>query len=340
MEKIALITGGAYLYWSSIILALAVLAAICSFAALYLYKGGSGFALFVTIPVAAVLSLLLSRLIHWYCRTDAYESLAAALGNHSWGGYALMGVFAACMLTACVLRLLRIEKNLPRALDCMALAGGVGIAAGRFASVFNTADRGMLLPENVGFPFASSVSNAVSGMVENRLATFMLQSMVTALITVALLAFLLWHELRKKPARDGDICLLFLNAYGASQVILDSTRYDSLFLRSNGFVSIVQILGAVAMAVAVVIFSVRMVKNGGLKKYHFAIWTALLALLGGAGYMEYYVQRHGDQAAFAYSIMGTCLVGFVAVTVLIYVLAVRSPREPAEQLPESENGTE
>ena len=113
MERIAFISGGTYIYWSSIILALAVLSAICFFTALYLKKGGSGLTLCVIVPISAVVSLLLSRLIHWYCRADAYESLQAALTDHSWGGYALMGVFFACILTACVLRLLRIEKNLP-----------------------------------------------------------------------------------------------------------------------------------------------------------------------------------------------------------------------------------
>ena len=326
MEKIAFISKTTYIYWSSIILALAVLSAICLFTALYLRKSGNGLCLCLFIPVSSVLSVVLARLIHWYCRADAYESLKAALLDHSWGGYALMGVFAACLLTACLLRLLRIEKNLPRLLDCLALAGGAGIAVGRMASVFNASDRGLILADSVGFPFAAPVVNAVSGMVENRLATFMLQAMVTAFIVTLLLMYMIWCKLRKKTIRDGDICLLFLNAYGSSQVIFDSTRYDSLFLRSNGFVSIVQILGAVSLAVAVIIFSVRMVKNGGLKAYHFALWIGLAALLGGAGYMEYYVQRHGDQAAFAYSVMGACLVGIVAVTVLIRYLAIREPK--------------
>lgn len=330
MEKIAFIAQGAYVYWSSIILALAALSTICLFGALYFGKGGSGLSFCLMVPVSTVLSLLLARLIHWYCRTDAYESLRAALLDHSWGGYALMGVFAACLLTACLLRLLRIERNLPRLLDCLAVSGGAGIAVGRLASVFNTSDRGLILPDSVGFPFASSVANAVSGVMENRLATFMLQSMVTGVIVAALLGYMLWCRLRKKQLRDGDICMLFLIAYGASQIIFDSTRYDSLFLRSNGFVSIVQILGLVAVVIPFVIFSVRMVKNGGLKIWHFGIWVALLALVGGAGYMEYYVQRHGDQAGFAYCVMGSCLAGVVAVSVLVRYFSVRVPKTEAE----------
>lgn len=328
MEKIAFIGKTTYIYWSSIVLALAALAAICLFAALYLKRSGNGLCLSIFVPVASALSVVMARLVHWYCQADAYPNLQSALTDYSWGGYALMGVFAACLLTACVLRLLRIEKNLPRLLDCLALAGGIGIAVGRLACAFNTSDRGLILPEEVGFPFAAAVTNAVSDAVENRLATFMLQSMTTALLVVVLLAYLLCCKLRRKTVGDGEVCLLFFNAYGASQVIFDSTRYDSLFLRSNGFVSIVQILGAVSLAVAVVIFSVRLVKRHGLKIYDFALWVAVLALLGGAGYMEYYVQRHGDQAAFAYGIMGGCLVGIILVTNVIRFLANREPKQP------------
>lgn len=330
MEKIAFISGGTYIYWSSIILALAVLTAICFFGALHLGKGGSMLTMCLMVPVSMILSVLLARLVHWYCRTDAYESLQAALLDHSWGGYALMGVFFGCILTACVLRLLRIEKNLPRLMDCLALSGGIGIAVGRFASIFNTSDRGLVLPEGAGFPFASPVTDAVSGVVQNRLATFMLQSMVTGAIVALLLVYMAVCGLRKKKIADGDICLLFLSAYGASQIIFDSTRYDSLFLRSNGFVSIVQILGLVAVVVAVIIFSVRMVKNGGLKVYHFVLWVLLAGLLGGAGYMEYYVQRHGDQAAFAYTVMGSCLLAVVIVSVLVRYLGIREPKKADE----------
>lgn len=317
MEKLAFVNGNLYVYWSSIILGAAVLTAIAAFAALYLRKSGNVLALSLMVPLSFGSSLVLARLIHWYCLADSYESMAAALTDYSWGGYALMGVFAACLICACVLRLLRIVKNLPEMLDCMALAGGLGIAVGRMASLFNSSDRGMLVDESLGLPFAYPVTNAVSGVVENRLATFMIQGILTLLIVIALFAMLAGSKARKKPVKDGDVCLLFLASYGAGQILLDSTRYDSLFMRSNGFISIVQILGAVALVTAIVIFSVRMVKARGMRPGFVGIWIAILALLGGAGYMEYHVQRHGDQALFAYSVMGVCMVAAVAATVLI-----------------------
>lgn len=323
MEKLAFVNGNLYVYWSSIILGAAVLTAVAAFVAVYLHKSGNILGLSLMIPLSFGTSLVLARLIHWYCLADGYESMRAALTDYSWGGYALMGVFFACLMCACFLRLVRAVTNLSEMLDCMALAGGLGICVGRMASLFNTSDRGMPVSEQLGLPFAYPVTNAVSGAVENRLATFMIQGIVTLVIVAALLAMLAGAKVRKKPVKDGDVCLLFLASYGASQIVLDSTRYDSLFMRSNGFISIVQILGAVALVTAIVIFSVRMVRSQGMRPWFVGLWLGILAALGGAGYMEYHVQRHGDQALFAYSVMSACMVVAVAATVLIRHLGLK-----------------
>jgi hypothetical protein len=115
--------------------------------------------------------------------------------------------------------------------------------------------------------------------------------------------------------------LLFLLCYGASQCLLDSTRYDALYFRSNGFVSVTQVFSAVGMVLAAVVFSVRLVKAKGFRPGHLALWSGMAAALGLAGYMEYYVQRHGNQALLAYSIMGAALAALVALVILTRVLA-------------------
>lgn len=326
MDRIAFIIEETFIYWSSIILALAVLAAVGMFLCLYLSRKGNAVAALVLIPLAMITSTVLARLIHWYCRTDAYASFEAAMTDYSGGGYALMGVFAGCILSACLLRLIRVVKNLPETLDCMALAGGLGIAVGRLAPLFNSADRGQVVEGITSLPLVYPVANAVSGELEYRLATFMLQAMVVGAIFLALLVFFIVGRATRK-LKDGDTALLFLAAYGASQVLLDSTRYDSLFLRSNGFISVVQILGAVALVTALVVFSVRMVRSLGWKNWFLGLWIPELALLGGAGYMEYHVQRHGDQALFAYSVMGTCLCLAVVLIFVIRFIAVRQERK-------------
>ena len=199
---------------------------------------------------------------------------------------------------------------------------------GRLASLFNSSDRGVILEGIQTLPLVYPAANAVTGELEYRLATFMLQAMVAGAIFLALLVFYLVGQ-KKRNLKDGDTALLFLSAYGASQVLLDSTRYDSLFLRSNGFISVVQILGAVALVAALVVFSVRMVKALGWKKWFLGLWLLALAFIGGAGYMEYHVQRHGDQFVFAYTVMGICLVCVVALTCVIRWIAVQQERKLA-----------
>lgn len=326
MERIAFIIEETFIYWSSVVLSLAVLAAIFLFLALYIGKSRNVLGAFLAVPMALVLSMVLSRLVHWYCRADAYESMQAALTDYSTGGYALMGVFAGCILVACILRILQIVKSLPQMLDCMTLAGGVGIAVGRLASLFNTSDRGMMLDGITGLPLVFPVNNAVTGEVEYRLATFMLQAIATAIIVAALFVVYLLGQRKDKKIKNGDVTLLFLLAYGACQIVFDSTRYDSLFMRSNGFISIVQILGAVGLVLGIVWFSVRMVKALRWKWWFLGLWIGMLALIGCAGYMEYHVQRHGDQFIFAYSVMSGCLILTVILAVVVYSLAVSRER--------------
>lgn len=320
MERIAFISDDIFIYWSSIVLALAATAAAAIYAVFYLNKSRKFLATGLSIVLTVALALPMARLVHWYCQHIQYPGFREAMTDYSSGGFALLGVFMACLVTAGLLRLVRISSNLPQMLDCMAIGGGVGIAIGRLAAVFNSSDRGMILPESVQFPFAASIANPVSGAQENRLATFMLQSSLVAVIVAGLLVFMLVQKLRKKKIADGEVFFIFLLAYGASQALCDSMRYDKMFFRSNGFVGMVQIMGLLGMLISIVLFSVRMVKGRGLKIWQFVIWTGILGLLGMAGYMEYFVQRNGHKAAFAYSIMGLCLVCVVILGLVIRAL--------------------
>lgn len=330
MDRIAFIIGETFLYWSSIIMTLAVAAAICVFLFLYLREKNNGISAAFLICGCLVTSVVFSRAIHWYCMANAYEDLRSALTTYTGGGYALMGVFGACALTALVLRLLVLIRNLPFTFDCMALAGGAGIALGRLACLFNASDRGPVVEKLRLFPIVYPVTNAVTGVVEWRFATFMIQSIVTGIIFIVLLVFYLsGQRVRNRKLKDGDTACLFLCFYGASQVVLDSTRYDSLFMRSNGFISIVQILGAVALVGTIIYFSVRMVKARGFRWWYILLWIVYAALVGGAGFMEYWVQRHGDQAIFSYSVMTACLAGLTVITCLVRLLAVKQERKKA-----------
>ena len=326
MDKLAFIMGEQFLYWNSIVYTLAAATAICFFLAFYLNKCGNAVAGFAAVPMSLFLGLVAARFFHWYCRFDSYDSFLAAMTDYTSGGYALMGVFLGCFLAAWLLRLIRLSRSLPEMLDCMAVSGCAGIAVGRLASLFNSSDRGQVLEKFRSLPVVWPVTNAVSGAVEYRLATFMLQSLVALLLFVGLTLFYLRGN-RKGRLKNGDTSLIFLMIYGASQVVLDSTRYDSLFFRSNGFVSVVQVLGALGLGLAIFVFSKRMVKNWGLKFWQFLLWLPIAAGIGCAGFMEYYVQRRGNEAAFAYSVMSGCLLGVILLTLLIRYLAEKKERK-------------
>lgn len=318
MEQIAFISGNSVFYRNSVVLALAAGAASCIFLAFYLPGGRPGAAA-AAVPGALVLSLFFGRLLHWYFRPDSYPGFWSAITDYTSGGYALMGCFVGCAAAAGLVRLLRLEPFAPAMLDAMSLGGCAGIAVGRLACFFSAADRGQLMPFTA-LPLAYPVNNVVTGAPEYRLATFVLQAMAAALIFAALAVFFLLGKKR----RTGDVTMLFLLLYGLTQAVLDSTRYDSLYLRSNGFVSAVQLLSAAALVGVSALFSARMIKGRGMRRRYVPLWIGMLALLGGAGYMEYFVQRHGDRALFSYAIMTACLGIFTALSLLTYRAAVKS----------------
>lgn len=298
-------------------MALAVVTGTVFFWAAYLRKSDDIAGAAAACPLAIILSALLARLIYWYFRADSYESLKAAMTDFTSTGYALTGAFAGCLLTAGILRLLKKTRNLPLMLDCMSIGGCAAIAIGRLSCLFTSENRGEVLPYGTKLPWAYPVMNTTSGLLEYRFATFLFQAVVAGCIFLVLL-ILFWSGAHQQRYQNGDITLLFLLFYCAPQIVLDSTRYDSLRLRSNGFISIVQILCALTLALVIAVFSIRLRKKTGGRIWHVVILLTLVLGMSGAGYMEYYVQRHGNQARTAYTVMSVCLGMIVVLGVILW----------------------
>ena len=136
MEKIAFIIGERFIYWSPVIITFAVFAAIFMFVAIHMDRTKNVTGTFLIAALAVALSLMLSRLVHWYCRPDNYADLATAMTDHSSGGYALFGVFVGCGIAATLVRMTGLTQNLPLSLDCMSLAGALGMCVGRLSHFF------------------------------------------------------------------------------------------------------------------------------------------------------------------------------------------------------------
>lgn len=307
MYQLAFVCNNTLIFWHSVILVLAVLTGMIFFLATYYCRTGEITWAAVACPISIAASIALARVIYWLFRPEVYESLSQALSS---SGYALIGVFAGCFLTACLLRLLKAVNSLPSLLDCMCIGGSVAIALGRLSFFFTPEDRGEILSGFTGLPFVCPVVNATSGAEEYRFATFLFQALAAGCIFVYLLISFL-NSLGKQRCRDGSITMKFLLLYCTSQIVLDSTRYDGLHLRSNGFISAVQVLCAVALVLVIGVLSAQVPHRSGKLSRMVPVWLLSAAALGGCAYMEYFVQRHGDRAVLAYTIMSGCLLVIV-----------------------------
>jgi len=309
VNNVAYIYPDSVVTWSGVVIALAVLCAVLVCFAFAVRKKGYCLPLAVMLPVAMALGCIFGRMIHWYCRTDQYSSFSQAFTDLTVGSFSIIGIIAGCLIAAVVVWALGLAPSLGTILDILAPGAALGIALGRLSFLFNYSDRGKIFVENEAYrrlPIGSVVINASSGAVEWRFATFFIQSL--AAFAIFIVVVILWFRFSKSSLKSGKSAAgscfaAFSVLYFMSEIILDSTRYDALFLRTNGFVSLMQIVGAVAVVAAFVYFSVRSVRFNGLHPWHFVLWTAFLAALGLAGYMEYYVQRHGGLYMMCYSIM-------------------------------------
>ena len=340
MDKVMMIYGGEYYFWKPLVLVAGAIAAAILAIGLRIWRGEKLLPLMAALPIGAFFSVYFARLIHWYCRFESYESLDAALRNLRGGGYSLIGVFAGMLLAFLLVRAFCLTRDLPSLLDCVSPAAALGIAVGRLGDLFTSADRAKMMVEDAALqrlPFASAVVNATSGATEWRYATFAFQSAWCALLCVIFLIAALFGRRKKPLVREGwgrgNIFMLFLVLYCCGQIVTDSTRYDALFLRSNGFVSLEQIVCAVAVFAVFVLYSVRSVMASRFRFWHPMLWLLALGGLGVAGYMEYYVQRHGNEYVMAYGLMCAGLFVFFCVVFTLFRTSMRAERaeRPARQ---------
>ena len=335
MGKAAFLLDGQFIYWRSIIWAVAVLAAMLLAVAARLWQKKPLPPLLISFPIAIVLSVYGARIVHWYCRFETYAGLGDALQNLGGGGYGLIGAFVGTLLALVLVWALRLEKDLPSLLDSVAPGAAFGIALGRWAELFTNADRGkMVFAEEAlhKLPWATPVVNT-AGLEEWRFATFAFQSIWAGVVCVVTLLCLLIpgrRQEQRKSWRGGNVFCTFVLLYCLGQILLDSTRYDALFLRSNGFVSLVQIVCAVAVAAVTALYSVRSIKVHGYHWYHGTLWGLAVLGLGIVGVMEWFVQRHGDEYIVSYGLMTVGLLVFLCVPLWLRRSTRTSGSKPAK----------
>lgn len=327
-NNIAFYFGGVFIYWHSIIILIAVAASILAAVALRRKQGEHPGGLMLTAVVSVVPALLLSRLTYWFFNQEQFSDFGDVLFGAG-GGYSLLGAASGVILTVFIARLAGWIDNIPRLLDCLAPACALGICIGRLAGYFSFDDRGRIIeaPAQQGFPV--SVYNPETGVWE--LAVFLFESVAAGIIFIAVtvLFFRLYSPHSPESARrGGNVALIFISIYGATQGVLESMRLDSLFMLTLGFVRVLQIASLIMILASLIIFSARSIKKNGFRLIHAVLWAVCAALLGIAFYME--LRMHSAAFVRNYSIMGICLLSVFAITFFLFTTTQKSlsPRKP------------
>ena len=312
MNQIAVCVGDTFIYWSSVIIFLGIAACFALTYALYTSHGGRGSARWLLLPLSLFFSVVLARLIDWYCHDEQYAGFMSAMLDYSQGDYFLHGAIFGTMLAGLLVKKLGFTQNLGRLFDCLAPGAALCIAFLRLSALFNTSCRSKIVvntPLLQHLPLASGIPTA-NGGTEYRFATFFIQFLVMLVLFWILMRFFFRrrrYPMKNDYPRDGNVALMFLVYYDAVEVVLDSTRYDSSYLPFNGFISLTQILCAVIILVVFIVYSIRSVKANGRHAYHWVMWVGFFLTVAGTGVFEYLVQRFGNMYLICYSAMSVIL---------------------------------
>ncbi len=263
------------------------------------------FSLFIYLILSPVFAAFLGRFIHWYSHYESYESFSAAFSSAE-GSFHEAGIVIGAFTASFISSKIAGSKYGKRVLAAAAAGIMLFMTLVSLTSMFNECDRGKAVIEDPAYmrlPFAYPAVTS-SGESEYRTAVFFWKFMILALITVIAVII----SIRKQSALRTYIM------YFCAMALLDSARYDASFLRSNGFVSLMQIVSGVFLLITVIFCIGKLVGNRRFKAGHFLYTLAFLLGLSLTGFMEYYVQRHGNLYISCYAEMAAaCIVMAVSV---------------------------
>ena len=322
MNPIAVYFDTTVLYWSSILISVGLLAALFMSLSLQVTNGGRIVSMMLFFPLAILFSVPLCRILHWYCHQEQYGGFFKAVTDYTAGSYVLPAAIPGVWLAAWIAAKLD-DGDTAKLLDAAAPGAALTVAFVRLSALFSSACRSKI-PVTAEFlqhlPLAAGITNS-AGATEYRFATFFAHFLLMMLLCVFLLKYFLKRRFMPMRAgrREGNTINMFLLYYSASELVLDSTRYDSSFLPINGFVSIVQIITSVCILLLLIHYSRLSIRANGRRFWHWLMWLVWLIVLLGVGATEYLVQRHGDWYLGCYGAMGFCCIVLAFIVYRLYL---------------------
>lgn len=350
MNQIAVFYGSTTIYFNSILIALALVAAFIFSLAIYLPRNRYAVAMWLFFPMATGLSVILSRIIHWYCNIEQYADFRSALTDYTSGDYCITGVIIAVWFVALLLWCLHITRSRFDLLDAAAPGLAFVLAVVRFTHIFSDKCYGKTLieaPSLQRLPLAAPIVLS-DGTIEYRFASFFISAIVLFAISIFLTIFYInkrdrffaeraskpYDSITRRAAKsDGHVFRMFLLLFSAEEVVIDSTRYDAthLFFRgeqfaginkATSFMGLSQFVSALILLYLFIYYLVvsinRCKKTGRSKKYLFISVPLFVLGLAAAGVCEYLVQRFTGMYMYIYPGQVAGLAGIIASVTIMY----------------------
>jgi len=255
------------------------------------------------LPLFAIWGGAFGRLIHWYSHYETYKGVWNAFRSIT-GSYHEAGMILGFFVAAFFSSMICAKEDRKEFISACATGQMLFLSLVSLVSLFNGADRGKAVitdPAYQGLPVSVQTAVDAAGS-EFRTAVFFWKFMVLLLITFISLIF----YFTKKSVLYTYVC------YFSSMALLDSARYDASFLRSNGFVSLMQIVSGVFLLITMITCTILSVRKRKFHIFHIMLTASFLIGIGLVGYMEYYVQRHGDLYIGCYLVMAAACISMIA----------------------------
>ena len=300
IESTAFIIGSFEISWAAIIIVAAVFVWFNLACALYKGESYRAAAIWVMTPFSIFFSAFFARVIYWYSHQPQFDGILDALKSKDLFAFSLLGLLPGIVLAALLIRLLRLNRSLPALLDALSPATAAAVSILYLICLFHPSCRGKMIIEK---PFlqhlpVSYLNYNTQGEPEYRLATFFLGFLVMLILAIVTLVY--YHQHRKTK---GSTACFFICFYSAAEFVLESTRYDAGYFPTNGFVSIIQIFSAVCIFGVMIWHTVFRIRKKAWKGVFVLYWVGELLSMGATGFLEYWVQRHGDQAYYLHPLM-------------------------------------
>ncbi len=319
-DNVAIAFGENIIGWEYVVSVSGVMA--CFFLSLWLYFRRKKKILPMVLfqVVAVIFSLLMCRVIYWYCHMELYSEIYELWTDPDMGHFFMFGVPLAAYLTAFCMELSGVIADRRELLDAVSPGLAFAMAFFRFSGMFSGACYGKYNISNKIFtrlPFSYNANNG-----SWKIAAFCISFIWLMFVS----AFLLMKARSKKKRAEGSIFRLFLILFSLSEVVIDSLRYDASHFffpgklladlnKGTGFMGLSQLVSAFVMIFIMAGYTVRNKKNGRVIAIS---WILFLSGTAVTGICEYLVQRNSSRFIMLYAVMliGVSVMG----TAFVYVM--------------------